>query len=80
MADKHLHAAAMNLVDRGKALGMERRYVEALAAEFLNPSVARYRQCAAHRASVYCVLGQATVRLATWQTKPRCKEQESVGV
>jgi hypothetical protein len=32
MADKHLHMAAMNLVDRGKALGMERRYVAALAA------------------------------------------------
>jgi hypothetical protein len=32
MADKHLHTAAMNLVDRGKAFGMEGSYEEALAA------------------------------------------------
>ena len=32
MADTHLYTAAVNLVGRGKALGMERRYVEALAA------------------------------------------------
>jgi hypothetical protein len=32
MADKHLHTVAMNLVDCGKALGMEGPHEEALAA------------------------------------------------